>query len=58
MWKHMVKVGNGKARFNDAFVLEASAADVGSQWSWCWSDVTALAVADHTIMMMMMIYSE
>jgi len=34
----MVKVGNGKARFSDAFVQEASAAHVGGQWSWCWSD--------------------
>jgi len=34
----MVKVGNGKARFSDAFVLEESC----MMWSWCWSDATTL----------------
>jgi len=49
-------VDNGKAlkaRFSVAFVLEASAADVGGQWSWCWSNATALA--NYAIMIMMII---
>jgi len=45
----MVKVDNGKARFSDAFVLEAS----HTTWSWCWSN--AMALAGYAIMMMMMI---
>ena len=43
---HMVKVGNGKAMFSDAFVLEACR----TTWSRCWSDATALT--DYVIMMM------
>jgi len=44
----MVKVGNGKTRFSDAFVLEACR----MTWTWCWSDATALA--GYAMMMMMM----